>query len=334
MIKKSIRSLASLLVVFVVTSLAPSAFAGEWRKAKFTGTEILREYSLYIPSVAKASGPRPLVLALHGCKQTPEDFSKLARLEELAEARGVYLLMPRQTRLINFSQCWNWFLPSNQERDSGEPGVAIEMLEWVKQHHAIDSKRIYVMGVSAGGGLTSTLLALYPEVFAAGMVGSGTMFGAADGMIVGFKVSRSGSANDPAKVAHAAWEKARGKVRLPKRLPVLVFHGDADRACNSKNGTQVTEQFLKFNDLLDDEVENGSVGRAPVVIEALRVPVPEGYEYTYSGFGSDRDHVVVESYVVHGMGHSWSGGADEPFNDPRGPSESAIAWDFFARHHK
>lgn len=334
MIKNWMQNSIVAVVSFSSLLLALEASAGEWKEANFEGKEISREYSLYIPTAAKLGAPRPLVLALHGCQNTPEAFSKLANLEEIAEASGTYLLMPRQSRLINFNRCWNWFLPENQERNSGEPGVVMEMLEWVRAKHSVDSKRIYVMGISAGGGMAANILANYPEIFAAGMVGSGTMSGAADGLFTGFKTAKSGSSHDPAKVAFDAWAKLRRKVKLPTSLPVMVFHGDQDRACNSKNGTQVAEQFLKFNDLLDDGLENGSVGRAPVTTEALQVP-DGGYEYTHFGFGRDRDHVVVESYVVHGMGHSWSGGRlDERFNDPRGPSETEITWNFFSRHHK
>ena len=45
--------------------------------------------------------------------------------------------------------------------------------------HKIDQKRIFVTGLSAGGAMTSVMLATYPEVFAGGAIIAGLPFGVA-----------------------------------------------------------------------------------------------------------------------------------------------------------
>src|SRR3989441_3793785 len=79
-----------------------------------------RLYRLYVPralavpaDAPKAEGAKvPLVVALHGCWQTPEDFALGTRLNEVAERRNLFVLYPAQGRRDNVSRCWNWFEPA------------------------------------------------------------------------------------------------------------------------------------------------------------------------------------------------------------------------------
>ena len=48
-----------------------------------------------------------------------------------------------------------------------------QMIAQMVAEHGIDPRRIFITGLSAGGGMTSVMLATYPEVFAAGAVIAG-----------------------------------------------------------------------------------------------------------------------------------------------------------------
>lgn len=93
----------------------------------------MRPYKLYIPT-GYVGEPLPMVVMLHGCTQTPDDFAAGTRMNALAEEGGYLVLYPAQTRAANGSRCWNWF----------KPGMTRECMS----RYAIDPRRVYVAGLS------------------------------------------------------------------------------------------------------------------------------------------------------------------------------------------
>jgi hypothetical protein len=81
-----------------------------------------RGYKLYVPASA-VHGLNGLVLMLHGCNQTPEDFAAGTNMNAIAEANRLLVAYPAQTRANNAASCWNWFNPADQRRDAGEPAI-------------------------------------------------------------------------------------------------------------------------------------------------------------------------------------------------------------------
>ncbi|MES2526624.1 MAG: PHB depolymerase family esterase [Bdellovibrionota bacterium] len=292
-----------------------------------------RNFRYYIPANVRLFEKRPLLVALHGCLHSPEKFVELAKLEALAESKKIFMVLPEQKLLSNPTKCWNWFDKKHQNRGEGEPGEIMAGVAWARENYRIDSSRIYLAGVSAGGGMAGIILAQYPEVFAAGMVASGTMYKAAENMITGKLAASRGSSADPAKIALEGWNELKETVRMPSQLPVLVFHGDKDRACVAKNGQQAADQFMAFNDLFDDARDNRSINADPVF--STEHQVPDGYAYTRTAYGRSQTDILVEIYLIKGMGHGWSGGKPgASFNFPLGPDQTEIMWNFLSRYHK
>ena len=121
----------------------------------------------------------PLVVVLHGCTQTAADYDRGAGWSTLAAEQGFALLYPEQVRSNNANLCFNWFVPEDIRRDAGETLSIRQMIAAMVKAHGLDGRRIYVTGLSAGGAMAMALLALYPEVFAAGAIIAGVPFGAA-----------------------------------------------------------------------------------------------------------------------------------------------------------
>ncbi|ATB28859.1 extracellular catalytic domain type 1 short-chain-length polyhydroxyalkanoate depolymerase [Melittangium boletus] len=323
-----VARIGALLFALFMLSAAP-AHAGSWVHGSYTNLWGSRGFQLWVPSGYQPGQALPLVVGLHGCLQNPDQFAGLTRLNQKADAEKFLVLYPNQATTSNATQCWNFMLATNQERGLGEPSIIVGMVNLVKSHYAVDSRRVYVGGVSAGAVMTSILLACYSDVFTAGMVGAGAMYKAATTASGSAYAMSFGSIYDPDDRGRDAWA-CSGKPR--RSVPVLVVHGTDDSVVNPINGEQTVRQFLQTNDYGDDGVDNDSVPYAATHVWSGAVPGGRAYtvkDYVYGG------RLLVQQYELHGMDHAWPGGDDSYlFADPSGPDGTSIMWDFFKQHSR
>jgi poly(hydroxyalkanoate) depolymerase family esterase len=266
-----------------------------------------RAYKLYTPG-AHTEGPLPLVLMLHGCTQSPDDFAAGTRMNELAEEHGFFVAYPAQTKAANASKCWNWFSKTDQQRDLGEPSLIAGITREVMQSFPVDPGRVYVAGLSAGGAAAAIMGSAYPDLYAAVAVHSGLACGAAHDMASAFKAMRQGgkSIQRPAR---------RPQARI---VPTIVFHGDRDKTVSPINADQVIAQSGSACDL------HTSVSRS-----ASR----DGIRYTRTSYADANGRSLLEKWELHGMGHAWSGGSTAgTYTEPRGPDASREIVRFFLQH--
>ena len=182
----------------------------------------LRMFTYRPPTLAEKPA---LVVVLHGCTQTAAGYDLGAGWSTLADRYGFALLFPEQQRFNNPNGCFNWFLPEDSQRDRGEPLSIRQMIEKSIVDHGIDRRRIFVTGLSAGGAMTSIMLACYPDVFAGGAIVAGLPYGAAANVQQAF-ASMFQSPSRPARewgdlVRKASSHRGRGRVS--------VWHGNADK---------------------------------------------------------------------------------------------------------
>jgi poly(hydroxyalkanoate) depolymerase family esterase len=270
---------------------------GQFLQGSFSNEAGTRDYRLYVPS-GPASGPRPLVVMLHGCTQDPEDFAAGTTMNLLAEDSGCLVLYPEQAASANHSQCWNWFDAAHQQRDQGEPSLIAGMTRQVMREHDADAARVYVAGLSAGGAMAGVMAATYPELYAAAGVHSGLPVGSAHDLMSALNAMKG------------AAKKMRKGAAVARRIPVIVFHGDCDATVHPSNGQSVYEQFAHGRSL--KEVEERGAGHTRIV--AL----------------DDSERAVAEHWTLHGAGHAWSGGSTAgSYAAPDGPNASAEMLRFF-----
>lgn len=283
---------------------------GEFLQGSFSTAAGTRRYKLYVPS-ATASGPRPLIVMLHGCAQDPDDFAAGTEMNALAEERGCLVLYPEQARDANASLCWNWFEAAHQERDGAEPSLIAGMTREVIESQQADRARVYVAGLSAGGAMAAIMAAAYPDLYAAVGVHSGLPVGRARDLITGLAAMK--------KKAPAGAGRAAGRLR--QRVPVIVFHGDRDDIVHSGNGDAVLEQFL-----------HPAPGAPVEPLRRLQEHCGDagGRGYTKTAMLDRTGRSVAEYWELHGAGHAWSGGSPAgSYTDPGGPNASAEMLRFF-----
>jgi poly(hydroxyalkanoate) depolymerase family esterase len=259
---------------------------------------------LYVPlaAVGGTHAPMPLVVMLHGCTQSPEDFAAGTRMNHLAEAHGFLVAYPAQPPKANGNKCWNWFRAGDQAHGRGEPSLLAGIARHVASDHRIDPQRVFVAGLSAGAAMAVILGETYPEVFAAVGAHSGLPFAAAHDVASAFTAMKAGPAHVAARPPHAG------------TVPTIVFHGDADHTVAVVNGDEIVR----------DATANMAHGTVQAGI------APGGRCYTRKVFTDAAGQARAEYWRVQGAGHAWSGGSPQgSYTDPSGPDASAEMVRFF-----
>lgn len=319
------------LVVFGVTVVArrrPArrgrlpAPGEQWLASSFTNEAGSRDYKLYLPRAYRGQ-PLPLVVMLHGCLQDADDFAAGTGMNQLAESGPFLVVYPEQPRRANSRRCWNWFRAANQEGDRGEPALIAGLTRRVMADYAVDAARVYVAGMSAGGAMAVILAATHPALYAAVGVHSGVAYKAGHGILSAWLALHAGGP-DPRRSAAQAFARAGADARA---VPLIVFHGGRDRVARVTNAHQIAAQWAHLAALAAG-VEDALLPGPTVERQAA-----DGRAFAHAAF-RDRDGVTrIETFVVHGLGHAWSGGdAAGSFTDGGGPSASREMVRFFGEH--
>lgn len=284
---------------------------GEFLGDRFTCDAGTLEYKLFIPARCASVGA-PLIVMLHGCTQSPDDFARGTRMNELAQEHGYVVAYPAQTPSNNAGKCWNWFRSHDQQRDRGEPATIAALTRHLVEGHGLDARRVYVAGLSAGGAMAAVLASTYPDVYAAIGVHSGLPFGAAHDLPSAFAAMKQG--------AYAGGPSAR-----IEPVPAIVFHGDRDTTVAPCNGAAVVAQCRGDT----PSVPGAAVDAKNETVE--RGSVPGGHRYTRTTFTNANGSVTAEHWLVHGAGHAWFGGDPAgSYTDPSGPDASEHMLRFFS----
>lgn len=260
-----------------------------------------RAYKLYLPA-SHPRRPRGLILMLHGCNQTPDDFARGTHMNAEAEKHGLAVVYPAQTARDNAGSCWNWFRPGDQERGAGEPAELASLTRKLMKDWQLPRGSVFVAGLSAGGAMAAILAETYPDLFSAAAVHSGLARGAARDVLSAMSAMRSGS---------------RAEAMVPETGPPvrwIVFHGDADSTVDVSNAARIVAGVL------------GDVA-GPVRVSERSV---RGRGYARSDYARPDGVIRLQMWLLKGAGHAWSGGrAAGSYTDPKGPDATALMVRFF-----
>ncbi|MFK4491828.1 poly(hydroxyalkanoate) depolymerase family esterase [Bradyrhizobium sp. USDA 336] len=285
--------------------LSPSDIVPEGTRfiaGQFSNVAGSRTYKLFIPSRYQEQR-LPLIVMLHGCTQSPDDFAAGTRMNFLAEEQNCLVAYPEQPSGANQSKCWNWFRTSDQRRGGGEPSIIAGITRQIMRDHVIDPKRVYVAGLSAGGAAAAIMGATYSDLYAAVGIHSGLACGAASDLSSAFIAMRQGGGS---------------RAIADISVPTIVFHGDRDTTVHPNNGDQIIEQ---------------SASATRSTRKVLRGRVPHGHSYTRTILIDGAGRAISEHWNIDGAGHAWSGGSPAgSYTDPQGPDATREILRFFLEH--
>ncbi len=286
MVNRAVSCLANARGIASAFALCAASFAGTSAHASDIQEEAapaenpgqLRLFS-YVPEDV---GPgAAMVVVLHGCGQSADEYVTLSGWQTVADDYEFLLVAPQQEASNNFTRCFNWFSPGDHSRGAGEAHSIAQMVAAVAERESVDPARIFVTGLSAGGFMTSAMLALYPDVFAGGAPVAGGPYGCAQ-TALGASTCMNGFVS---KSAEAWADEARSVMPSGAALPrISIWHGEEDLTVSPKTSEDINLQWTTLHDLSEAEA---------------RVDDIAGHRRTRYG-----EPVVVEHIALAGIGHA------------------------------
>jgi poly(3-hydroxybutyrate) depolymerase len=149
--------------------------------------------------------------------------------------------------------------------------------------HGIDPARVFVTGLSAGGAMTSVMLATYPDVFAGGAIIAGLPYGAANNVQQAFENMFQCPPRAPRTWGDLVRTASPHKGPWPR---VSVWHGGADATVIPLNATEIVKQWTDVHGL----------------------PAMPSFQAVVDGYPrqvwvSETGDELIESYTIPNMAH-------------------------------
>jgi poly(hydroxyalkanoate) depolymerase family esterase len=222
--RKAVLCLCSASALLVASTASPVLASMTVEVTNFGSNLGKLKMFKHIPDQMPASAA--LVVVMHGCKQNARTFTDESGWTLLSDKLHVALVMPQQQQANNQNNCFNWFDPANNVRDKGEALSIRQMVDKMKADHSIDPNRVFVTGLSAGGAMTSVMLAVYPEVFSGGAIIAGLPYGCANNLVDALQCMQTGHPSGGPMISFArggppslrALSKSAGGIPLPPSI--------------------------------------------------------------------------------------------------------------------
>ncbi|RWP80394.1 PHB depolymerase family esterase [Mesorhizobium sp.] len=236
---------------------------------------------IYVPDDLPEAAP--LVVVLHGCTQTAAGYDHGSGWSQLADQEGFALLFPEQQRANNANLCFNWFVPGDTKRNGGEALSIRQMIETMVLAHRLDRGRIFITGLSAGGAMTSAMLACYPEIFAGGAIIAGLPYGSAKTVPEAFDRMRGHGMPSERQLQKALRDASPHQGPWPS---ISLWHGSADQTVVSSNADAIIAQWRAVHGL---------------DARSTRSEMVDGHSRRV--WCNAQGQELIEEYRIAGMGH-------------------------------
>jgi poly(hydroxyalkanoate) depolymerase family esterase len=279
-------------------------------------------FRVFTPSSYRKGDPVPLVVVTHGCNTNALQMEESSAYDPVAQANDFIVMYPDDDDLLHPLECWRWFDPTDWQHGDSDLATITGMVDATMAMRSIDPNRIYEIGMSSGALITSDLGAAYPHLFAAIGIMAGGPYGL-DVCITGH--------GQPSDNAAAAYAEEGQSTRV---MPFIVLNGDKDNVVSPTCDAQAVQQWLRTDNLVLSGTQTAPLHLSASRDHAEQPQVHGGLTYNRLSYTAANGCLLGEHYVIHGMGHFWSGGSASPkyasFTDAKGPSAAQASWTFFS----
>ena len=242
----------------------------------------------YVPAGIPENAP--LVVVLHGCTENAQGFEGDSGWDTLANHYKFYVAHPQQSSTL-YNDCFDWYTSTDYSRNQGEALSIKQMMNYMKNHYSIDSSRVFVTGLSAGGCFTAVMLGAYPEVFAAGAVMAGAPYQSATDLTSAENVMYGLVTKTPAQWGNLVRSENPSFTGPYPR--VAIFQGTSDITVSPVNAKQLMYQWTNVHraDTVPDSTNNAFCGNSKIQLKQ---------------FHDSTGNTVVETYMIGSMSHGIS----------------------------
>lgn len=288
----------------------------------------------YVPGSVDPETPAPMVVVLHGANTTAEQQRAANLFDPLAARERFIVMYPDHDtdRALGRHplQSWRFYNPVEMQRDVGDAQAIAELTRQAMVTWNVDPERVYIVGMSAGGWMTSIMGATYPDLYAAIGIAEAGAYGIG---LAGVGQPLGATLLPPELLALAAYQAMGAHARV---LPVINFQGDEDLAATPASGKNAIQQWLMTNNLVASGSLQSPFPLAPT--ETVDVTPETGYRYHIDVYRDEDGCRILEQVRIEQMAHYWPGGSDDPsvagFTDPKAPSGAELSWAFFKRFRR
>ena len=228
--------LCRLLTLVLCGLLSGAASAGELRQKVLTAKSYAgsrdRHYQVFVPSTYTGQDAVPLVMILHGCRQTEVNMINETRFKDLAERDNFIAVYPFITSYdgMRETNCWGFFLDQHIHKGAGEAEDLHQIALEIEAELKIDPNRRYVTGLSSGAGMSVALAVAHSDYFAAAGSVEGLPY-AETSSAVGFFCANPGSFK-PVSADVVAMKTEQQQPEEQRPVPIMAIHSRNDCVVN------------------------------------------------------------------------------------------------------
>lgn len=293
-------ALAILVGIPVLLILTGSAYFRAMDKTNGTivSSGVTRRYLLFVPKSYDRTKATPLVISIHPAATWPAVEMSISRWNELAEQDGFLVVYPAGSGVLTGGFGPG---PAVWPGDPADVTFVSDLIDKLRREYNIDPNRIYVNGMSNGGGMAILL-----------------------SCELGGRIAAVGS-------VAGAYFQALAPCADPKPVPVVMFHGTGDKLAPYQGGKSpiAPGPFANVPNWAARLAKRNQCARDPVDSRVA----PSVRSLAYANCAANADVVL---YTVEGGGHTWPGG--KHFAEwVAGPTTDEInatrvMWEFFVAH--
>ncbi len=313
----------ALLTIFISFAAAfRPANAGEdvsqtFRAKSYPGSKD-REYIVHLPTGYDGAKPIPLVMVLHGCKQTHLTIKHDSNFDAIADREGFMVVYPFITSFdgLRNTNCWGFWFDAEIHEGAGEVQDLWSLIEEVQSDYNIDPSRIHVTGLSSGAAMAIAVMVAHAEGIASGAETAGLPYSETSAS-VGFSCFNPGTFKPVSAIADAI-DREMGAEKRP--VPIFIVHSRDDCTVNIKAAESARDSWGRIY---------GVDTTNPV---SMQSGTTRGTPWTHLKYPALDGQTIIETFIVSGKDHGWYGGRNGEFAFADAPNTAQLMWEFFEAH--